>query len=574
MIGFNGPGGMRLLLRRAWPYLRRWRWRAAAAMAAALAASALASLAPVLQMRAVDAASAGSASALLIALGLLGGVLGATVLLHAWEEVWSTDVEVGLDEDLHGAVVRRLYELPPQWHQLYTPTETVEQLEASVERFAQSGGTLLFQLVPTVLYVLVSVGVLWSLDWRLAIVVGVSAPLPVLVQRIALTEGTRREAAEINGFARVYARLMTTLERLATVQACGRESHEVGRFLAGIYRVHRLIRLGCRRDAQISALAELAEHVALFGVLGVGGWLVLNHHITLGAVVAALAYLEGFFGPVQALGGMAREFLANRIALFHVWKLVDEPDPHADLADATPAPRLSGEIRFEDVTVRSRDGRVVLDRLGFATAPGEVVALVGESGSGKSTVLRALQRLERVTSGRVLLDGFDIARVTRGSLRRQLGVVAQEIELFADSVLENIRYSQPGASNEEVVAAATAAAADRFIRRLPSGYHTRIANDGRNLSGGQRQRLVLARALLRDAPILLLDEATSDLDRRTERHISRALLGLRGARTILVAAHHLETILAADRVVFLHEGRLQAVGTHEQLLATSPLYRT
>ena len=157
-------------------------------------------------MHAVDAAGAGSASALLIALGLLGAVLGAIVLLHGLEAVCSTDVELGLDEDLHVAVVRRLYELPPQWHQRYAPTATVEQLEASVERFANSGGTLLFKLLPTVLYVILSVSVLWSLDWRLALVVGLCAPLPVLVWQIALAEGTRREAAEIGGLARVYAR--------------------------------------------------------------------------------------------------------------------------------------------------------------------------------------------------------------------------------------------------------------------------------------------------------------------------------------------------------------------------------
>jgi ABC-type multidrug transport system fused ATPase/permease subunit len=569
---FGGSSGTKLLLRRAWPYLRSWRWRAAAAMAAALAAAALASLAPVLQMRAVDAAAAGSAPALLIALTLLGIVLGATVLLHGWQEVCATDVELGLDEDLHAAVVRRLYELPPQWHQRYAPTATVEQLEDSVERFVQSGGALLFELLPTLVYVLVSVSVLWSLDWRLAFVVGVCAPLPVLVRQLALAEGTRREAAQIGGFARVYARLEATLQRLATVQACGRESHEVARFLAGIGRVHRLIRLGSRRDAHVSALAELAEHLALFGVLGVGGWLVLHRHVTLGAVVAALAYLDGFFGPVQELGSMAREFLANRLALLRVWELVDEPDPYADPPDAIPAPRLSGEIRFEGVTIQNRDGRIVLDRLCFAIAPGEVVALVGESGSGKSTVLRALQRLERMESGRVLLDGLDITRLTRASVRRQLAVVAQEPELFADSVLENIRYSRPEASAEQVVTAAATAAAHGFIRRLPARYHAWIANDGRNLSGGQRQRVVLARALLRDAPILLLDEATSELDRRTERQISRTLLALRGSRTMLVAAHHLETIVAADRVVFLHDGRLEGIGTHEQLLATAPLY--
>jgi ATP-binding cassette subfamily B protein/subfamily B ATP-binding cassette protein MsbA len=283
---------------------------------------------------------------------------------------------------------------------------------------------------------------------------------------------------------------------------------------------------------------------------------VLGGRLTPGELLVFVTYVTALYKPVRDLARLTGKFSRASISAERVAQILDIAPDAEDAPDAIELTQTLGEITFEDVSFAYQPGKPVLDHLNLRIAPGERVALTGASGAGKSTLLNLLLRLAEPTAGRILVDGVDIRRYTRASLRRALGVVPQEPMLFAVSVRENIAYGRPEASMEEVEAAARAARAHEFIIDLPEGYDTELGERASNLSGGQRQRLCLARALVKQPAILLMDEPTAAVDPRSARLIHEAVARVHRDRTLLLITHDTASLVGYDRVLTLEQGRI------------------
>jgi len=331
----------------------------------------------------------------------------------------------------------------------------------------------------------------------------------------------------------------------------------------------RTVRLTAKYNPALQAIPSLGQ----VGVLALGGWMALRGYITLGTFLAFASYLMAMVWPVRSLAMLVTLGQEARASVVRVFEVIDARPVVTDRPGASALPPQTPAVEFDDVRFGYVPSQPVLRGLSLRVAPGETLALVGTAGSGKSTISLLLPRFYDVRGGQVRAGGFDVRDLTQDSLRAAIGLVLEESFLFSDTVAANIAFGRPDATREQVIAAARAAEAHEFITGLAQGYDTVVGEQGLTLSGGQRQRVALARALLTDPRILVLDDATSAVDPRVEAEIHQTLRRVMEGRTTLLIAHRRSTLRLADRIAVLDEGRLVAEGSHEELMASSPLYR-
>ncbi len=430
------------------------------------------------------------------------------------------------------------------------------------------------QTLVNYLVTFVGIGVtMFLMDWQLTLsALAVAPPLYLISfyssERVA--ELTRRKRAKESEVAVLVQETVTSKD---IVQAFAREEQEKKRFAeeseesldAALERAR--VSKGFGRTVEVIIAVGTAV-VVYFGVRRA-----LAGYITPGDLIVFISYLRDLYRPVGGLSGLIVEFSGSLVCGERVAEILETEIKVSDAPDALDAPLFRGEVVFEDVTFGYGPGEPVLQNLSFTAKPGEVVALIGSSGTGKSTIANLLLRFYDPQGGRILIDGHDIRKYTLKSLREQISVVLQEPLLFHRTIRENITYGKPGASFEETTDAAKAAQAHDFIVRLPNEYDTVLKEGGVKLSGGQRQRIALARAILKNAPIFILDEPVTGLDAATEARLKETLDRLMKGKTTFIIAHRFSTIMRADLILMIEEGRVVEKGTHEQLLAGSERYR-
>jgi ATP-binding cassette subfamily B protein len=376
----------------------------------------------------------------------------------------------------------------------------------------------------------------------------------------------------------VNAELQESIAAVREVQAFNRADENIEQFKE-VNAANRDANV--RAVAYTSALAptlEALSYVALAVVTGVGGWYLLRGQslfgttVTLGLVVTFLGYVQRFNQPIQQIAVLWTN-IQNAIAgAERIFTILDEKPAVYNKPAAQEMPQIQGQVEFDHATHSYEDGVPVLKDVSFTAQPGQTVAIVGPTGAGKTTIINLIPRFYDVTGGAVRIDGIDVRDVSMKSLREQIGIVLQDTFLFSTSVMENVRFGRPNATDEEVMAAIKLAKADSFIERLPEKYQTVLGERGSGLSQGQRQLLSIARAALADPRILILDEATSSVDTRTERLIQRAFDELLRGRTAFVIAHRLSTIRNADMILVLKDGQIIERGRHDELLAKEGFY--
>jgi ABC-type multidrug transport system fused ATPase/permease subunit len=518
------------------------------------------------------------------ALGLLAWLTASSVLLFgaAWLcRVSQLYVKTGLGTrmtyDLGADLFDHLQRLSLRFHGRRPTGDLVQRVINDSGCARELIVNVVMPLLTSLLSLCAMFALVWTLDPNISFIVLLAVPLlGVLIPYLAKPMADRRYAHSTNE-GRVLATAEQTLTALPIVQACGRESYEDARFRKVTEETGQTYQSMIAAEMRFQVGTTSVTALGSAAVLVLGGLHVLQGDLSVGSLLVVLSYVTSVYAPLETLAWLSSGFAS---AIGQARRVIEIFDVECEIRDSPHAkgyrPADSsqcGHVRLERVTFGYELDRPVLKDVTLDVRPGETIALVGATGAGKSTLVGLIMRFYDPNYGRITFDGTDLRDLRVASLRAQFSIVLQDPFILPLSVADNIAYGQPDATREQVLNAARAANADRFIRALPEAYDTVVGERGATLSGGERQRIAIARALLKDAPILILDEPTASLDAETESDIMDALNRLMKGRTTFIIAHRFSTIRAADRIVVLEQGQLVESGTHEQLMDARGAYR-
>ena len=558
--------------RRLLGFLRPYRRGVAASFALAAAAMGTGVLIPFLVGRTVDDIEKGGDSLNTLALALVAVAL-LRLAFSVVRRLVAGRVSLGVEFNLRNLMYSHLQSLELGFFDSQQTGQLMSRATVDLSAIRFFLGYGLIFMAQSLLTIVIAAGVMLAVNPPLAAVA--LAPMPFVIW-VAFRYGRRNRPAsqEVQQrIAELTAEAEENVSGVRVVKAFAQEERQLRRFDHAVRRVFDQSMVSTRLRAFYNPFISFLPQLGLAAVLLIGGHQAINETITIGEFVAFYGYVLMLAGPMRMLGvslGMAQRAVASGARVFEI--LDREPRVTAP-PDAPPLPAGGGRVELRDVSFGHEEAAPVLHDIDLDVPAGSTVALLGATGSGKTTLVNLIPRLYDVTGGAVLVDGADVRDVDPAALRSEIALVSDDAFLFSAGLGENIAYARPDAADEEIRDAARRAGLDDFVESLDDGYDTLVGERGLTLSGGQRQRVAIARALLARPRILILDDATSSVDATTEARIKEALREVMEGRTTFVIAHRLSTIALADEIVVLEDGRIQARGTHEQLLEESELYR-